>query len=179
MNLLRGIPSLLVSPAWWKDALGRALATAIAIALPYLAGAQLGAVPWATVALAAGMGAVASMVTSLAGLPEAQGQHIPLWLSLLERCAKTFGQALASGFVGAVLLTDVSWGLVLQAAALSTLVTLLRWVLTVLGNPDATVHVLEAVPIEGEIVYRSPEPDMGPSIKDRADMLGHGPDVTG
>lgn len=122
----------LLSSTWWKDAALRALYTAVAIAVPYLGAALLTEIPWVTMILAAALGFVASLATSLAGLPEASGVHLPWWLAALERTVKTFCQALAAGFVGATLLTDVSWGVVLQAAAIAALTSLLRLILATL-----------------------------------------------
>lgn len=122
----------LLSRAWWRDAAARALYTAIAIAVPYLGAALLTDVPWLTLALASALGFVASLATSLAGLPEASGVDLPWWLAALERVVKTFCQALAAGFVGATLITDVAWPVVLQAAAISALTSLLRLILATL-----------------------------------------------
>ncbi len=131
----------LASAVWWKAALLRALSTAVAVAVPYLGGSLLADVPWVTIVSAGVLGALASLVTSLAGLPEVEGATLPWWQSAAERAVKTFAQALAAGFVGATLLTDVAWSTVLQAAALSTLVTLLRYVLATLPSDGA---ILEA-----------------------------------
>ena len=134
--------TLLVSPTWWKAAALRAVYTAVAIAVPYLGAALLSDVPWLTMALAAGLGFVASLATSLAGLPEASSVDLPWWLAAVERVVKTFAQALAAGFVGATLLTDVSWGVVLQAAAISALTSLLRLILATL--PADPTRIIDA-----------------------------------
>lgn len=128
------ITTRLVDGAWWRSAAVRALYTAVAIALPYLGSALLTDIPWLTLALAAGLGFIASIATSLAGLPEVEGVHLPWWLAAIERVVKTFAQALAAGFVGATLITDVDWLLVLQAAALAALTSLLRLILATLPN---------------------------------------------
>jgi hypothetical protein len=144
--------SNLANPIWWKDAGKRAFYTAVAIALPYLGGSLLTEVPWLTVLSAALVAAILSLATSLAGLPEVEGVHLPWWLAAVERVAKTFGQALAAGLVGAVLFTDVDWLFVLQAAALAAFVSLLRLVLATLpsdptrDNPPAVVVINEAPP---------------------------------
>lgn len=130
----------LLSWEWWRAALIRALYTAIAIALPYLGGSLISEVPWLAAGLAAALGAVASLVTSLAGLPEAVGVDLPWWLAALERVAKTFGQALGAGLVGSVFITDVDWPFVLQAAALAAFISLLRLVLSTLPD-DPTREV--------------------------------------
>ncbi|GGH34285.1 holin [Microbacterium album] len=132
----------LTSKLWWRDAALRALYTAVAVALPYLGATLITEVPWLTVILAGGLGAVASLATSLAGLPEVEGVDLPWWLAAVERTVKTFAQALGAGFVGATLLTDVDWPMVLQAAALSALVSLLRLVLATLPA-DPTIALVQ------------------------------------
>jgi len=128
----------LTSPLWWKDALRRALYTVIAVALPYFGAATIVEVPWLTVASTAALAFVASLATSLAGLPEVEGVDLPWWLAAVERVVKTLAQALVSGFIGATLLTDVDWLVVLQAAALSALVSLLRLILATLPADPTT-----------------------------------------
>lgn len=124
--------SLLTNRAWWRSAGLRALYTAIAIALPYVGGALIAEIAWLTAASAAALGFLASLVTSLAGLPEAEGVDLPWWLAAVERVAKTFAQALAAGFLGATVLADVSWSTVFQAAAIAALTSLLRLILATL-----------------------------------------------
>ena len=134
--------SKLASPAWWKAAVLRALYTAIAIAIPYIAAVQFAEVPWLMAASAAAVGAILSFATSLFGLPESQGVDLPWWLAALERVAKTFGQSLAAGLTGAVLLTDVDWSVVLQAALGAAFISLLRLILATLPNdPTPTVEM--------------------------------------
>lgn len=122
----------LTSRAWWKAALLRALYTAVAIAVPYLGGALLADIAWWTAASAAALGFLASVLTSLAGLPEAEGVDLPWWLAAVERVVKTFAQAIAAGFVGATLLADVAWSTVIQAAIIAALTSLLRLILATL-----------------------------------------------
>lgn len=137
----------LTNRAWWKAALLRALYTAIAIALPYLGGALIADIAWLTAASAAALGFLASLATSLAGLPEAEGVDLPWWLAAVERVVKTFAQALAAGFIGATLLSDVPWSTVLQAAIIAALTSLLRLILATLPAdptpPTAIVTVGE------------------------------------
>lgn len=130
--------SLLTNRAWWRSAGLRALYTAIAIGLPYVGGALIADIAWLTAASAAGLGFLASLATSLAGLPETEGVDLPWWLAAVERVVKTFAQALAAGFIGATVLADVSWSTVIQAAAISALTSLLRLILATLpANPTA------------------------------------------
>lgn len=142
--------SLILSLAWWKDAGRRALYTAVAIAIPYLGGSLLTEVSWWAVLSAGALGAIASLATSLAGLPETQGVDLPWWLAALERVGKTFGQALAAGLVGAIYIEGVDWGFVLQASALAALVSLLRLILATLPS-DPTLSVPAAVVVVNEI----------------------------
>ena len=148
----------LTNALWWKDAARRALYTAVAIALPYLGGALLVDVPWITILSAAAVGIVASLATSLAGLPEVVGVDLPWWLAAVERVVKTFFQALAAGLLGAVLVTDVDWGFILQASLLAAGVSLLRLILATLPN-DPT-PALVAVAVEGEPVVITSLPDV-------------------
>lgn len=139
--------SLLLSRTWWKDASKRALYTAIAIAVPYLGVTLVTSVPWLTMLLAASLGFVASLGTSLAGLPESSGVDLPWWLAALERVVKTFCQALVAGFVGATLITDVAWSTVLQSAAISALLSLLRLIMATLpADPTRLIDAGIAVP---------------------------------
>lgn len=136
--------SKLTSPAWWKAAVLRALYTAIAIAIPYIAAVELADVPWLMVASAAAVGAILSFATSLFGLPESEGVDLPWWLAALERVAKTFGQSLAAGLTGAVFLTDVDWTVVLQAALGAAFISLLRLILATLpANPAASKPIVQ------------------------------------
>lgn len=134
--------SKLASTVWWKAASLRALYTAVAIAVPYLGGALLADVPWLTILSAAAVGFLASIATSLAGLPETEGVDLPWWLAAVERVVKTFAQALAAGFIGATLLTDVAWSTVVQAAVIAALTSLLRLILATLpADPSTRPHV--------------------------------------
>lgn len=148
--------SKLTDRTWWKAALLRALYTAIAIVLPYLGGALLADVPWITATSAAALGFLASLATSLAGLPEAEGTNLPWWLAAVERVAKTFAQALAAGFLGATLLSDVPWSTVVQAALIAALTSLLRLVLATLpADPTQRAGVIRTQSrssVSGELV---------------------------
>lgn len=148
--------SKLLSRLWWKDAALRALYTALAIALPYLGGALIADIAWLTILSAAGLGFIASLATSLAGLPETEGVDLPWWLAAVERTVKTFAQALAAGFLGAVLLTDVAWSTVVQAALISALTSLVRLILATLPNDPSPG--LAMVEVDGTWV-RSDEKD--------------------
>jgi hypothetical protein len=93
--------SNLTSATWWRDAGLRALYTAIAVAIPYLGATAIADVPWFAAVSAGLLGAIFSLATSLAGLPETSGVDLPWWLAAIERVVKTFAQSLAAGLVGA------------------------------------------------------------------------------
>jgi len=152
----------LTNPTWWKDAAMRALYTALAIALPYLGASLVAEVPWITILLTASLGFVASLVTSIAGLPEVEGVDLPWWLAAIERVVKTFAQSLAAGFIGATLITDVDWAFVLQAAALAALTSLVRLILATLpADPTPPAAVISYV---GELDTASEPTDQGTPI---------------
>ena len=82
------------------------------------------------------MAGVASLVTSLAGLPELDGTGRSWWHATLIRAGKTFGQVLAASITTAILVTDVSWGSVLWSAVGAAAGTVLLAVIAVLPEAD-------------------------------------------
>jgi len=143
---IAALSSALFTLAWWKASAIRAARTAVMIAIPYVGTAVLfNGVPWLAIVSAAGLGAVASLVTSLAGIPEADGGHIPVWLALLERTTKTVAQGLAVGIGNSVLFTDVHWSTILQSALIAGLGSLL---LGVLGYLPEAQPVDAPVPVD-------------------------------
>lgn len=162
----------LTNAAWWRNALLRAVYTAIVLVVPYLAGgATIRNIDWLMLGSVAAMGVITSFATSLAGLPEAVGVYLPWWLTALERVGKTFAQALLSGLVGATLLSQVSWSHVLQASALAAFLTLLRLILSTLpADPTAASAGLPVVV--------PPVPEVDPAEPDNGDPLPDAQTVT-
>lgn len=70
--------TLVLTPAWWIAAGLRAAYTALAVALPIVPQLVAGTVTPAYAGSVVGLAALASLVTSLAGLPELKGESIPL-----------------------------------------------------------------------------------------------------
>jgi hypothetical protein len=165
--------SNLTNPIWWKDAALRGLYTAVAIAVPYIGGSLIAGVPWLTAASAAAVGFIASLATSLFGLPEVAGVDLPWWLAAVERVVKTFFQAVASGLVGATLLSDVDWPTILQASLIAALLSLFRLILATLPN-DPTIRYLEAAPA----LYEYAEPDAPAAAVRIDDAPARAPDST-
>lgn len=157
----------LTNLAWWKAAALRGLYTALAIALPYVGGALIADIAWLTAASAAVLGFLASVATSLAGLPETEGVDLPWWLAAVERTVKTFAQALAAGFLGATLLSDVAWSTVIQAAAIAALTSLLRLILATLPNDPspaiAMVQTADGTWTSEPVAYVAPSIDPNPN----------------
>ncbi|WP_349862696.1 hypothetical protein [Leifsonia sp. WHRI 6310E] len=153
-HVLAALSSPLFTAAWWKAASLRALRTAVTIAIPYLGTAILfSGVPWLSILSAAALGYIASLVTSLAGIPEAAGKTIPAWLALLERTVKTVAQGIAVGIGNAVLFTDVHWSTILQAALISGLGSLLIGVLGYL--PEAASPIVAPQNPDGSFTVTS------------------------
>ncbi len=155
----------ITSPTWWKAAAIRALRTAIMIAVPYLGTAvAFHGVPWLAIASAAGLGFIASLITSLAGIPEVSGASVPVWLALLERTTKTLAQGLAVGIGNAVLFTDVHWSTILQSAIIAALGSLLLGVLGFL--PESGVEPTPAAPSITDAVAATTTPNSGITPQD-------------
>lgn len=153
-HVLAALSSPLFTAAWWKAASLRALRTAVTIAIPYLGTAILfSGVPWLSILSAAALGYIASLVTSLAGIPEAAGKTIPAWLALLERTVKTVAQGIAVGIGNSVLFTDVHWSTILQAALISGLGSLLIGVLGYL--PEAASPIVAPQNSDGSFTVTS------------------------
>ncbi|KTS09029.1 holin [Microbacterium testaceum] len=144
--------SNLTNPTWWADAGKRAAYTALVVAVPYLGASLLADIPWVTVLLTAALAFLASIVTSLAGLPEVEGVNLPWWLAAVERVVKTFAQSLAAGFVGATLITDVDWAFVLQAALIAALGSLVRLILATLPADPTRVPIDAGTATAGTVV---------------------------
>lgn len=154
--------SNLTNGLWWRDAALRAVYTALAVALPYLGASLIADIQWVVVGSVAGLGFLASLATSLAGLPEVDGVDLPWWLAAVERVVKTFAQSLAAGFLGAALLTDVDWSTVLQAAALSALVSLVRLILATLPADPTAPPIDAGTAVDTPVVVTTlPDPAVG------------------
>lgn len=92
---------------------------------------------WAKAGSTVGLLLIVTVVTSLKGLPDPVGT--PWWQLLASRGLRQFGQFLAAGLVGAVVLTDVNWTALLTAAAASALSTVILAALTLLPDEYAVV----------------------------------------
>lgn len=116
----------LFTPTWWEYAGARAAHTAIAALIPLATLLVAREVTPLHVVGVAAASALASFVTSLAGLPEVDGETVPLWRAVLVRSAKTLGQVGAPMLLGVVVLSDVDWYAFVVTTGGAVLVTLLR-----------------------------------------------------
>ncbi|AEI11803.1 hypothetical protein [Cellulomonas gilvus] len=111
---------------WWTAAGQRAAYTALAALLPLAALLIAGDVDVLYVLLVVALALLASLATSLAGLPEVTGRDTSPWIAVLVRVTKTSAQTLAANLVGSVVLTDVDWHITGTAVAGAALTTLVR-----------------------------------------------------
>lgn len=124
--------------SWWRAAGARATHTALAALLPLVYLLVAGDVSLAYTASIVALAALASLATSLAGLPEAEGREVPRWRAVLVRVLKTVGQVAVPVLGSAVLLQDVGWRELAVAIAGAALTTLVRSGLIYLPeDPDA------------------------------------------
>lgn len=128
-----------LSGPWWVAAGKRALRTAIIIALPYLPAAMADAASYWTLLSAAVLGAVLSVLTSLAGIKETSGIAVPYWYAIFDRVVRTVAQALVAAVGNAVLFTDVHWSTLPALIVASGIGSLLLGVLTTLPEADHPV----------------------------------------
>jgi len=146
----------ITSGDWWKAALMRGLRTAAVVAIPYVPVALSGT-DYIILASAAVMGFVLSILTSLAGIAEVEGQEVPWWYATLSRVVKTVAQALLAAVGSAVLFTDVDWSVIPALVISSAIGSLLLAVVKQL--PEAPTPVVspmaEVTPVE--IVAVSPD----------------------
>lgn len=125
---------LVLTLAFWRNlawSLFRTGLTASVVFIPGLVSDFAGTwLPWA---LTVGLTLVAAVATSFKGLPDPTGA--PWWQVLVARTLRTFGQTVAGALTTAVMLTDVSWSIVLPAAASAALGTLVLTALIYLPQP--------------------------------------------
>lgn len=130
------------SGQWCRAAGIRALKTILCAAIGLIpAGATISEVDFRLIIGMALCAGVASIVTSLAGLPEINDKSMPLWKAALIRCAKTFGQVAAPLIPASVVISAVDWKTILSTAALACLSSILLSMVT--GLPEVDVKTTE------------------------------------
>ena len=125
----------LLSVEWWKAAVVRALRTALVIVVPYVP--MVLEENLALVALsAAGFGFITSILTSLFGIPEADGSTVFWGYALFERVVKTAAQALVTAFGTATVFAEIDWNMVWPAVVTAVIGSLLLGVLKSLPETE-------------------------------------------
>jgi hypothetical protein len=137
----------LLSKVWWEAAGGRALRTAIVVTLPYLPAIYVGQIPYLVILSTAGLAAILSLLTSVVGLPEVDGKNPVWWFAIAERVVKTIAQAIVAGIGNAVLIQDVHWPNILQAALAAGFGSLLFAFLKDLPETTVPTAVTPVAPI--------------------------------
>ena len=127
--------------AWWVAAGQRAAHTAIAAVIPLAALLFTGDVTPLYVLGVVALSGFVSMVTSLAGIPEADDRTVPLWRAIVVRVLKTAGQVAAPMVVSLTVITDVGWYELGVAVGGAALATLLRTLLAYLPEVDLDEQV--------------------------------------
>lgn len=144
---------------WWKAAAVRGLRTALVVAVPYVPISFLGEVPYLTIASAAALAFIASLLTSVVDIPEAQGQDQTWYFAIISRISKTVAQAVVAGFGTAILIQGVDWSSIGQLALTAGFGSLLLAVLKTLpeeapSSPSVgTIVVNQAPSVTTEVVY--------------------------
>lgn len=146
----------LFTPTWWHAAGRRAAYTALAALLPLAALLFTGDVtPLYTLSVVA-LAALASLVTSLAGLPEVTDKVVPWWQAVVVRVLKTAGQVAAPVLGSVLLFEDVGWyelGVTVAGAAFTTLLRALMAYLPEDAD-EVTLTRQTAAPVGGDVTAR-------------------------
>lgn len=171
------VRSRLFDRLWWADAAKRAVNTVVAVVIPYLGVIQFAEIPWPTIGSAAAVAFIASLATSLSGLPETEGVDLPWWLAAIERVVKTFFQSLAAGILPGAVLQTVDWGFILQSAAIAAGLSFLRLILATLPA-DPTVARPANVVVNNTVV-NVPPGTADDVAAEAADAVTRFPDAAG
>lgn len=114
------------SKEWVKAALIRAAKTFAQAAVGLIpAAAMLSGVDWLTVIGTAALAAVLSVFTSIAGLPEVDGEVYGFWKAAGFRALKTVFQTAISMIPAAISIIEVQWLTVASTSLLAGLVSFL------------------------------------------------------
>lgn len=144
--------SKVFSREWWSAAGTRAANTAIAGAIPYvtliLSGDQS---PTYALSATAAL-ALASFLTSLAGIPEVAGKTVSLGYAIATRTLKTFGQSAAVWVGGSIIVQEYDWTTFAIVVGAPVLITFLRTVKEYLPEtaPLVIADATQVIPVPGE-----------------------------
>lgn len=128
----------LTSPDFWRVIAWSLVRTALAGLVPFLPGLTSDlAGSWPLAAGTVGLLLIVTVATSLSGI--ATPDTAPWWQVLMSRGLRQAGQFFAAGLVGAVVLSDVNWVLLLQGTLASALSTVVLAALTIIPGDQLSV----------------------------------------
>lgn len=148
----------ILSGAWWKASVMRALRTAAVIATPYVP-TVLYEGNYLIVLSAAGFGAVSSLLTSLFGIPETTDGSVSWYWALGERVIKTTAQALLVLFGTATMFQQVAWSEAPQLVGTAILGSLLLAFMKGLPEVPSPPAAPTTVAIEQSVYNTAGEPE--------------------
>jgi len=134
----------LLTATFWRSIGWALLRTALAGLVPFLP--ALLATPaqtWPVAASTVVLLLIVTVATSLRGLPDSGGAA--WWEILLSRGLRQFGQFVAAGLVGAVVLADVDWPTLLTGAGASALSTVILAALTLIPGEHPAAAVVQYI----------------------------------
>lgn len=160
----------LFDPLFWRSigwALIRTLLAGVVPFIPALTADPASA--WLPALATVGLLLVTAVATSLKGL--ADPVAVPWWQILVSRGLRQFGQFVAAGLVGAVVLSDVNWQALLTAAAASAISTVILAALTLIPGdapipgelittPDGTTVLVATAEVTGQPEVPELEPEL-------------------
>ena len=121
---------------WWKAAFIRCLKTmAQTVVSMVTVGTTITAVDWLSVVSVSIMAGIASLATSLAGLPELGSESKVWWKAAAIRAIKTVAQVVAGSIAVGATLTSVNW---LEIVYISLVAGILSVLTSVTGLPEST-----------------------------------------
>lgn len=133
---------MLFTASFWRSIGWALVRTALAGLVPFIPALTADpASAWPLAASTVGLLLIATVATSLRGLPDPGAA--PWWQVLASRGLRQFGQFVAAGLVGAVVWSDVDWSQLLNGATASALSTVVLAALTLLPTGDAPLEVAE------------------------------------
>ena len=128
---------------WWKAAFIRCLKTmAQTVVGMVTVGMSITEVDWFNVVSVAIMAGIASLATSLAGLPELGAESKIWWKATAIRAVKTIAQVVAGSIVVGATLTSVDW---VQIIYVGIVAGLLSVITSVAGLPESEVNAQENI----------------------------------
>ncbi|MGC3954645.1 MAG: hypothetical protein QM804_10385 [Propionicimonas sp.] len=133
---------MLFTTQFWRSIGWALVRTFLAGVIPFIPGLTANpAETWPAAASTIVVLLVVTVATSLRGIPDPDAAS--WWQLLLSRGLRQFGQFVAAGLVGAVVVSDVDWRTLLVGAAASALSTVVLAALTILPSSPQMVEIAD------------------------------------